>query len=103
MYSNGHFVSRQSDYIIYSVEAEHIDSVVAIYGPCKYQIWGAGCGVRGGANGAQRPSLVQSLVDRRRARRQRLPPSRNTFLRMLRSFPATHSMDPTWMRVGSRW
>ncbi|KAF8475918.1 hypothetical protein BDZ91DRAFT_710581 [Kalaharituber pfeilii] len=30
---NGHFVSRQSDYIIYSVEAENIGKVVAIYGP----------------------------------------------------------------------
>ena len=32
---NGHLVSRESDYIIYSVEAEHIDEVVATYGPCK--------------------------------------------------------------------
>lgn len=32
---NGHFVSRASDYIIYSVEAELIDKVVAEYGPCK--------------------------------------------------------------------
>jgi len=47
---NGHYVSRISDYIIYSVEAEHIDKIVAMYGPstklnaivggqtsCKYQ------------------------------------------------------------------
>ncbi|KAF8539722.1 hypothetical protein BDD12DRAFT_836626 [Trichophaea hybrida] len=33
IYSNGHLVSRQSDYIIYSVEAELIDAVVAQYGP----------------------------------------------------------------------
>jgi prephenate dehydrogenase (NADP+) len=33
VYSNGHLVSRQSDYIIYSVEAELIDTVVAQYGP----------------------------------------------------------------------
>ncbi|KAI5778914.1 hypothetical protein EDC01DRAFT_324643 [Geopyxis carbonaria] len=33
VYANGHFVARQSDYIIYSVEAEHIDKVVAMYGP----------------------------------------------------------------------
>lgn len=32
---NGHAVSRQSDFIIYSVEAENIDKVVAEYGPCK--------------------------------------------------------------------
>lgn len=31
--SNGHFVSRISDWIIYSVEAEAIDKVVAEYGP----------------------------------------------------------------------
>ncbi|GAM84100.1 hypothetical protein ANO11243_020920 [Dothideomycetidae sp. 11243] len=30
---NGHLVSRSSDYIIYSVEAENIDRVVALYGP----------------------------------------------------------------------
>ena len=29
---NGHLVSRRSDYIIYSVEAEHIDAVVKLYG-----------------------------------------------------------------------
>lgn len=32
---NGHFVSRASDYIIYSVEAAVIDKVIAQYGPCK--------------------------------------------------------------------
>ncbi|ODV59810.1 prephenate dehydrogenase (NADP(+)) [Ascoidea rubescens DSM 1968] len=30
---NGHFVSRVSDYIIYSVEAENIDKIVSLYGP----------------------------------------------------------------------
>ncbi|GME84979.1 unnamed protein product [Ambrosiozyma monospora] len=30
---NGHYVSRKSDYIIYSVEAENIDTIVKIYGP----------------------------------------------------------------------
>lgn len=30
---NGHFVSRISDYIIYSVEAENIEKIVSIYGP----------------------------------------------------------------------
>ncbi|KAI5304558.1 prephenate dehydrogenase (NADP(+)), partial [Ascosphaera pollenicola] len=30
---NGHLVSRISDYIIYSVEAEAIDKIVALYGP----------------------------------------------------------------------
>jgi len=33
IYSNGHLVSRQSDYILYSVEAELIDAVDAQYGP----------------------------------------------------------------------
>ena len=31
---DGHAVSRVADYIIYSVEAEYIDAVVAQYGPC---------------------------------------------------------------------
>ena len=30
---DGHLVSRSSDFIIYSVEAEFIDEVVATYGP----------------------------------------------------------------------
>jgi hypothetical protein len=33
---DGHLVSRQSDWILYSVPAEFIDSVVATYGPCKF-------------------------------------------------------------------
>ncbi|KAF2432796.1 Prephenate dehydrogenase, partial [Tothia fuscella] len=33
VFSNGHLVSRSSDYIIYSVEAENIDRVVAEFGP----------------------------------------------------------------------
>jgi hypothetical protein len=31
---DGHLVSRQSDWILYSVPAEFIDAVVATYGPC---------------------------------------------------------------------
>lgn len=31
--ANGHLVSRVSDYVIYSVEAENIDKIVALYGP----------------------------------------------------------------------
>ncbi|MCJ1363050.1 prephenate dehydrogenase (NADP(+)) [Acarospora aff. strigata] len=37
IYPNGHLVSRISDYIIYSVEAETIDKVVAQYGPSTKQ------------------------------------------------------------------
>lgn len=33
VFKNGHYVSRSSDYIIYSVEARNIDAVVAAYGP----------------------------------------------------------------------
>ncbi|KAK9460845.1 uncharacterized protein V1516DRAFT_665239 [Lipomyces oligophaga] len=33
IFRNGHYVSRLSDYIIYSVEAENIDKIVAAYGP----------------------------------------------------------------------
>jgi prephenate dehydrogenase (NADP+) len=36
IFQNGHLVSRISDYIIYSVEAESIDRVVAEYGPCVF-------------------------------------------------------------------
>ena len=34
IHRNGHLVSRVSDYIIYCVEAENIEAVVACYGPC---------------------------------------------------------------------
>jgi len=37
IYPNGHLVSRSSDYIIYSVEAEAINRVVAQYGPSTKQ------------------------------------------------------------------
>ena len=33
---DGYAISRSSDYIIYSVEAEFIERVVAQYGPCAY-------------------------------------------------------------------
>jgi hypothetical protein len=33
--SDGHHVSRTSDFIMYAVEAEFIDRVVAQYGPCE--------------------------------------------------------------------
>lgn len=36
VYPDGHGVSRTSDFILYSVEAEFIDRVVAQYGPCAY-------------------------------------------------------------------
>lgn len=35
VYETGHLVSRISDFIIYSVEAEYIGQVVKEYGPCK--------------------------------------------------------------------
>jgi hypothetical protein len=31
---DGHAVSRSSDWIMYSVEAEHIGKIVKEYGPC---------------------------------------------------------------------
>ena len=34
--ADGHHVSRISDFIIYSVEAEYIDRVVQEFGPCEY-------------------------------------------------------------------
>ena len=32
---DGHLVSRSADFIMYAVEAEFIDNVVAQYGPCE--------------------------------------------------------------------
>jgi prephenate dehydrogenase (NADP+) len=36
---DGHAVSRSSDFIIYSVEAEFIDRVVQEYGPCAFSLY----------------------------------------------------------------
>ena len=33
---DGHGVARISDWMMYSVEAEYVDRVVAEYGPCAY-------------------------------------------------------------------
>lgn len=35
---DGHAVSRSSDFIVYSVEAEFLEKVVEKYGPCTYPI-----------------------------------------------------------------
>lgn len=42
---NGALVSRISDFIIYAVEAERIDSVVEMFAHCKYcmSTWCDGC------------------------------------------------------------
>ena len=40
---DGHRVSRLGDYIIYSVEAEAIDSIVAQYGPCMFPYLHTSC------------------------------------------------------------
>lgn len=39
---DGRAVSRSSDFILYSVEAEFLEKVVKQYGPCMYPI-SAGC------------------------------------------------------------
>lgn len=33
---DGHMVARSSDFIVYSVEAEVIEKVVKMYGPCEF-------------------------------------------------------------------
>ncbi len=35
---DGHLVSRSSDFIIYSVEAEYIEKVVEMFGPCEWNM-----------------------------------------------------------------
>lgn len=35
VFKDGHYVSRRSDFIIYSVEARYIEGVVERYGPCE--------------------------------------------------------------------
>lgn len=68
---NGHFVSRSSDYIIYSVEAEAIDRVVAEFGPCL-------CSCRQ----IPMPLMIDSNQDGRNCRRPNLLQSpRNCSLR----------------------
>lgn len=40
---DGHAVARSSDFIIYSVEAEFIEKVVAEYGPCMLEFSFCSC------------------------------------------------------------
>jgi prephenate dehydrogenase (NADP+) len=40
---DGHAVGRSSDFIIYSVEAEFIEKVVAEYGPCRLEFFIGSC------------------------------------------------------------
>lgn len=57
---DGHLVSRCADFIMYSVEAEFIDNVVAQYGPCKHP-----ASHRMSANAySQRQSSEQSFLAR---------------------------------------
>ena len=35
---DGHAVSRSSDFIVYSVEAEFIERVVKQFGPCEFAV-----------------------------------------------------------------
>jgi hypothetical protein len=64
----GHFVSRCSDYIIYSVEAKNIDAVVRAFGPCMLS--GSSNQLRltlyshQGRRHRRRPNLLQSPRDR---------------------------------------
>lgn len=38
VFKDGHAVARSSDFMIYSVEAEFIDQVVAEFGPCRLHL-----------------------------------------------------------------
>lgn len=53
IYPNGHLVSRSSDYILYSVEAEAITKIVAMYGPSTKQ--GA---IVGGQTSCKAPEML---------------------------------------------
>lgn len=50
---NGHYVSRTSDYIIYAVEAENIDSIVKLYGPSTKM-----GGIVGGQTSCKAPEIA---------------------------------------------
>ncbi|KAL9092572.1 MAG: hypothetical protein Q9165_004376 [Trypethelium subeluteriae] len=67
---NGHSVVWVSDYIIYSVEAENIDAVVAEYGPCKFQFLYLN-GKTFDSYREQQQDLEQSLAGKHLAKHQR--------------------------------
>lgn len=50
----GHHVSRVCDFIMYSVEAAHIASVVAQFGPCR-SIFARPLPARSSATGSETP------------------------------------------------
>jgi hypothetical protein len=103
---NGHLVSRQSDYIIYSVEAELIDSVVAQFAPCTLLSLRVSSGLWFAVRGlwltaGQPPSSAPLSAARRPARPPRFRPLKNTCPTMSRSSRATLSTAPTSIRVAS--
>lgn len=76
VFPNGHLVSRTSDYIIYSVEAELVDRVVGEFAQCVF-LCSSTNHVKP-TNTLKRPSMEPLWVARRLAKSPRLQPSTST-------------------------
>lgn len=114
---DGHLVSRESDYIIYSVEAAYLDKVVAQYGPCQLQfsfaakrslaefIWLARPAETDGARFVlvQLPRLALSSPGRRPSRHQSGPRSSNIFRQMSTSSRSILSTDRPSLQTDKLW
>ncbi len=97
---DGHYVSRTSDFIVYSVEAESIHDVVAEYGPCEL----SGCvKIASDLDRHQLPRSGLSLEPRPPLRHQSAKRSRNIYQTMYISFLAIHCMARLCRRRASRW
>lgn len=93
---DGHSVSRIADWIMYSVEAEYIDRVVAEYGPCE-------CAVhrfKALSDGSlQQQRSAPSSQGRRLSRPPSAPRSKSTSpktCRSCRAIPSTGQLSHRW-------
>jgi len=98
---DGHNVSRASDFIVYSVEAEFIDKVVAQYGPCKF--YSAASASFGSLDGYQLQRSGLSSLARRQSRHQSAQPSSSICQQMCTSSLAILCMVRLFRRRTSRW
>ena len=60
VFPDGHYVSRRSDFIIYSVEAASINQVVATYGPCECDCAGCSAGANADRSAATKMGAIVS-------------------------------------------
>ena len=93
-----------SDFILYSVEAEFIDRVVAEFGPCTYaRLLLSTKRLSDFVSLGQLPNLERSCLVKRRSRRRSELRLRSTSRPTFTSSPSTRSMDHQSAQKDSPW